>query len=103
VHPFEKRQAVAVTLGASYDDWALSELAGELGKKDDQHLFASRALNFRNLWDSSKGFFMPRDAAGHWIDIDPKFDGGPGGRNQPHGRDAAAGTDEAQQGGELRR
>jgi len=81
VHPFEKRQAVAVTLGASYDDWALSELAGELGKKDDQHLFASRALNFRNLWDSSKGFFMPRDAAGHWIDIDPKFDGGPGGRD----------------------
>jgi len=81
VHPFEKRQAVAVTLGASYDDWALSELAGELGKKDDQHLFASRALNFRNLWDSSKRFFLPRDAEGHWIDIDPKFDGGPGGRD----------------------
>ena len=24
VHPFEKRQAVAVTLGASYDDWAMA-------------------------------------------------------------------------------
>ncbi|HVU55316.1 MAG TPA: GH92 family glycosyl hydrolase [Puia sp.] len=81
VHPFEKRQAVAVTLGASYDDWALSQMAGELGKKDDGQLFGSRALNFRNLWDSSKGFFMPRDADGRWIDIDPKFDGGPGGRD----------------------
>jgi len=81
VHPFEKRQAVAVTLGACYDDWALSEMAGELGKKDDQHLFALRALNFRNLWDSSKRFFLPRDADGRWIDIDPKFDGGTGGRD----------------------
>jgi len=56
-------------------------MAGELGKKDDQHLFALRALNFRNLWDSSKRFFLPRDADGRWIDIDPKFDGGPGGRD----------------------
>ncbi len=30
---FEKRQPVAVTLGISYDFWALSELAGNLGKK----------------------------------------------------------------------
>src|SRR6201999_1738019 len=46
VHPFERRQAVAVTLGASYDDWALAQMAGELGKKDDATLFATRALNF---------------------------------------------------------
>lgn len=81
VHPFEKRQAVAVTLGASYDDWALSQLAGDLGKKDDALLFAPRALNFRNVWDSSKRFFMPKDDQGHWIDIDPAWDGGMGGRD----------------------
>ena len=80
VHPFEKRQAVAVTLGASYDDWALSQMAGELGKRDDQALFAPRGENFRNLWDSARRFFMPRDDQGHWIDIDPAWDGGMGGR-----------------------
>jgi len=80
VHPFEKRQAVAVTLGASYDDWALAQLAGDLGKKEDAAQFAPRAGNFRNLWDSSNRFFMPRDAQGHFIDIDPAWDGGMGGR-----------------------
>lgn len=33
VHPFEKRQPVAVTLGTSYDQWCLSRIAETLGKK----------------------------------------------------------------------
>jgi predicted alpha-1,2-mannosidase len=33
VHSFEKRQAVAVTLGNSYDDWAVGQFGKELGKK----------------------------------------------------------------------
>jgi len=81
VHPFEKRQAVAVTLGASYDDWALAQLAKDLGKKADCDSFGRRAQNYRNLWDPQRKFFMPKDADGKWIDIDPKFDGGPGGRD----------------------
>jgi predicted alpha-1,2-mannosidase len=81
VHPFEKRQAVAVTLGGSYDDWALSELAGDLNKKDDQRLFAPRAKNYKNLWNADKQFFLPKDGDGKWIDIDVKYDGGIGGRD----------------------
>jgi predicted alpha-1,2-mannosidase len=81
VHPFEKRQAVAVTLGASFDDWALSQLAKDLGKTADFQSFSSRARNYANLWNSGKGFFLPKDDKGDWIDIDPKFDGGPGGRD----------------------
>jgi len=81
VHPFERRQAVAVTLGASYDDWALSQLAKELGKKEDYASFGRRAMNYRNLWDSSRRFFLPKDDKGNWIPIDPVFDGGPGGRD----------------------
>ncbi|HMH21079.1 MAG TPA: GH92 family glycosyl hydrolase [Puia sp.] len=80
VHPFEKRQAVAVTLGASYDDWALSQLAKDLGKKDDYALFAGRGMNYKNVWNPEKQFFLPKDDKGNWIEIDPKFDGGPGGR-----------------------
>jgi predicted alpha-1,2-mannosidase len=81
VHPFEKRQAVAVTLGASYDDWAVSEMAGELGIADDKKRFAARAGNYKNLWNNNVKMFMPKDNNGNWINIDPKFDGGMGGRD----------------------
>jgi predicted alpha-1,2-mannosidase len=81
VHSWEKRQSVSVTLGHSYDDWALSQLARELGKTDDFALFSKRAQNYRSLWWPEKGFFMPKDEQGRWIDIDPKWDGGMGGRD----------------------
>jgi predicted alpha-1,2-mannosidase len=81
VHDFEKRQSVAVTLAASYDDWALAQMAKELGKSDDYKLFSQRSKNFKNLYWKEKGFFMPKDKDGNWIDIDPKFDGGMGGRD----------------------
>jgi len=81
VHSFERRQTVAITLGHCYDDWALSQMAKELGKNDDYKLFLDRSKNYRNAWWPEKGFFMPRDTKGQWIDIDPKFDGGQGGRD----------------------
>ncbi|MBX3256758.1 MAG: GH92 family glycosyl hydrolase [Chitinophagaceae bacterium] len=81
VHHFEKRQAVAITLGGSYDDWALSELAKDIGRNEDARLFAIRAANYKNLWNADKQMFLPKDDKGNWINIDPKFDGGPGGRD----------------------
>jgi predicted alpha-1,2-mannosidase len=81
VHPFEKRQAVAITLGHSYDDWALSEMALAFGKKEDHALFLKRLANYKNLYHAEKGFFVPKDAQGQWINIDPRFDGGMGGRD----------------------
>jgi predicted alpha-1,2-mannosidase len=81
VDSFEKRQAVAVTLAQSYDDWALAQLAKDLGKVQDYEYFSKKAKNYKNLYWKEKGFFMPKDAAGNWIDIDPKFDGGMGGRD----------------------
>jgi predicted alpha-1,2-mannosidase len=80
VHDFEKRQAVAVTLGHSYDDWALAQLAAALKKPEDVALFSQRARNYQHLWNSEKKFFMPKDEKGAWIEIDPALDGGPGGR-----------------------
>ncbi len=80
VHGFEKRQAVAVTLGNAYDDWALAQLAGDLGNTADTVLFAPRGRNYRHLWHPEKKMFLPKDEAGKWIPIDAKFDGGMGGR-----------------------
>jgi predicted alpha-1,2-mannosidase len=81
VHSWEKRQAVAITLGHSYDDWALGEFAKELGKTDDFKRFNARGQNYKNLWDAKNQLFMPKNEKGDWIDIDPKFDGGMGGRD----------------------
>jgi predicted alpha-1,2-mannosidase len=82
VHPFEKRQPVPVTLGNSYDDWSIAQLARALNKANDEKLFLSRAANYKNLFRVDKGLMWPKDDAGHWIEpMDPKFDGGMGGRD----------------------
>ena len=81
VHGFEKRQSVAITLGHSYDDWALSEMAGELKKPEEAAYYRRQSLNYRNLYRPDKKLMWPKDSAGNWINIDPKFDGGPGGRD----------------------
>jgi predicted alpha-1,2-mannosidase len=82
VHPFEKRQPVPVTLGNSFDDWSIAQMAHVLNKPDDEKLFLTRAANYKNLFRKEKELMWPKDDAGQWIEpMDPKFDGGLGGRD----------------------
>jgi len=81
VNPGERRQAVAVTYEVSTDDWAIAQLATVLKKPEDRQLFLKRATNYRNLFRTEKALAWPKDDQGNWIDIDPKFDGGMGGRD----------------------
>jgi predicted alpha-1,2-mannosidase len=82
VHPFEKRQAVAITLGHSYDDWCLAQLAKALNRESDYEYFLKRSHNYSNLFNHETGFFAPRTADGSWVkDFDPKFSGGLGNRD----------------------
>ena len=81
VHGFEHRQSVAITLAHSFDDWALSEMAGEVKKPEVATYYRKQSLNYRNLYRADKKLIWPKDSAGNWIEIDPKFDGGPGGRD----------------------
>jgi predicted alpha-1,2-mannosidase len=81
VDGFERRQAVAVSLGRSYDTWVMSEWAKELGNAADQKTFADISSEYKKLWHPEQRLFMPRDSAGEWIDIDPKSAGGPGYRD----------------------
>ena len=81
VHHWEKRQAVALTLGHSYDDWCIAQLAKDLDKKDDYKLFSEKSNNYKNHFDSEIGFMAPKSADGEWIrPFDPKLSGGLGGR-----------------------
>jgi predicted alpha-1,2-mannosidase len=82
VHDFERRQAVAVTLENSYDDWCIAQLAKAAGHPEDIPLFMKRATNYKNVYRADKGFMWPKDADGNWIEpFDPKFSGGQGGRD----------------------
>ena len=81
VKPGERRQAVAVTYEVSTDDASIAQLATVLKKPEDRELFLKRATNYRNLFHTDKALAWPKDDQGNWINIDPKFDGGMGGRD----------------------
>lgn len=82
VNSGEKRQPVAVTLGTSYDEWCLSQIAEELGKKDDAAYFKKASFNYRNLFNEKTKFFHPKDKNGNFIEpFDYKFSGGMGARD----------------------
>ncbi|HEV2329612.1 MAG TPA: glycoside hydrolase family 92 protein, partial [Verrucomicrobiae bacterium] len=82
VHPFERRQAVSVTLAQSYDDWCTAQIARELGNNADYHLFLKRAADYKNVFNQAEGHAWPKDADGNWIEpFDPGWSGGQGGRD----------------------
>ena len=81
VHSFERRQPVAVTLGTSYDQWSLAQLAKSLGLNDDYDYFMDASYNYRNLYNEETGFFHPKDKNGNFIQpFDYRYDGGMGAR-----------------------
>jgi len=82
VHGFEKRNAVAVTQAASFDDWCIAQMAKALDKEEDYEFFLNRSFNYRNLFNHETGFFHPKDKNGKFIEpFDYIFSGGIGSRD----------------------
>lgn len=72
--PWERRQAVSVTIENSYSDWCIAQLASELDKKEDEKLFLERSEFYKNVFRTDKGFMWPKNAEGEWIEpYDPRF------------------------------
>ena len=65
------------TVEYSYDDWCIAQVAKGLHHPDLYEKYMKRSGNWRNLWRSDyewqgmRGFIMPRDAAGRWLDSVP--------------------------------
>lgn len=59
-------EAASGTLDDAYDDWCAAQIAGALGRAEDNRHFLSRALDYRNLFDSETGFMRARNADGSW-------------------------------------
>lgn len=81
VHPFEKRQPIAVTLGTAYDEWCLSQIAGYLKKSEAKDYYLRRSTNYRNVFNLQTRFFHPKDKEGKFIEpFDYRYSGGMGAR-----------------------
>lgn len=56
--------ATSDTLEYAFEDYAISRLAGALGKKEDEAMFLARSQNYRNVWNPKAGFMDGRRSDG---------------------------------------
>ncbi|MDR0814210.1 MAG: GH92 family glycosyl hydrolase [Bacteroidales bacterium] len=79
---WERRQTVAVTLAACYDEWCVAQIAKSLGDEANFKEFNRRSFNYRNIYNAQTGFFHPKNKSGNFIEpFDYRFSGGPGSRD----------------------
>jgi predicted alpha-1,2-mannosidase len=80
----EEAGPVSNTLEYAFDDWAASQLALALGKRDAHARFLARSRSWRNVLDPKTGFVRRRHADGRWLEpFDPFRFGTEGGWNGP--------------------
>ncbi len=66
------RHSASETVEHAFNDWALSQMAKALGKKDDHSYFFERSMNYKNIIDSTVGYIRARYSDGSWIEpFDP--------------------------------
>ncbi|MEH6405713.1 MAG: GH92 family glycosyl hydrolase, partial [Leeuwenhoekiella sp.] len=58
---------ISYTLEYAYFDWCVSQLATELGKTEDAVIYAKRSQAYRNIFDSERKWFRPKDSLGNWL------------------------------------
>jgi predicted alpha-1,2-mannosidase len=61
------------TVEYAYDDYCLALVAKGMGRLGEYQRFLKQSNNWQNLWrdvedNDSRGFIMPKDAAGKWVD-----------------------------------
>lgn len=72
--PYGIPRAGTRTVEYSYDDWCIAQVAKGLGIDSLYNKYLSRSHNWRNLWredyewQGMRGFIMPKDAEGNWLD-----------------------------------
>ncbi|MBR4919965.1 MAG: GH92 family glycosyl hydrolase [Prevotella sp.] len=75
--PYGIDRAGTRTIEYAYDDYCIAEVAKGLGRTDIFNHYLKQSANWKNLWrsdyewDDVKGYIMPRDAEGRWLDSVP--------------------------------
>ena len=58
---------ISKTLEYGYTEWCMSELARQLGKKEDQEKYQKRSQAYRKIYDPEKKSFRPRQEDGSFV------------------------------------
>ena len=75
--PYGIARAGTRTVEYAYDDYCIAQVARGLGRHDIAETYMERSRNWRNLWrkdyewDDVRGYIMPRDEQGQWLDSVP--------------------------------
>ena len=59
------------TIQWAFEDWALAQMAAELGKNDEAEYFLNRSIGWRALIHSELGLAFPKNADGSWVHTNP--------------------------------
>ena len=59
--------SLSYTLEYAYTDWCASQLAKWLNKHADETKYALRSQAYKNIFDTGKGWFRPKDKDGNWL------------------------------------
>jgi len=71
LHPVKygyHQDGAALTLEYAYQDFALAQLARQLGKEDDFAHFSKRSQHYRNLFNPAIGWMWVKDREGKWAE-----------------------------------
>ncbi|MBD5233960.1 MAG: glycoside hydrolase family 92 protein [Bacteroidales bacterium] len=63
----EHKGGVTKTLEYAYDDYAVAQIAKELGDSTNYAMLMERSKNYKNVFDPSTGFFRGRIEGGAWL------------------------------------
>ena len=75
--PYGIDRAGTRTIEYAYDDYCIALVAKGLGRMDIYDRYLRQSQNWKNLWradyewDDVKGYIMPKDAQGRWLDSVP--------------------------------
>ncbi len=69
-HGFHPNNA-GITLEATFQDWALSQMAKDLNLRKDYEYFLTRSKGWKTLYNEEKKLIFPKDEQGHWLHHDP--------------------------------
>lgn len=70
-------ESVSRTIEYSIDDYAVAQMAKDLGKTADHQQLMQWSRNYKNLYDAASGFLLPRKLNGRWDEkkADGSWDG----------------------------
>ncbi|WP_027454424.1 GH92 family glycosyl hydrolase [Xylanibacter brevis] len=75
--PYGIPRAGTRTVEYAFNDWCIAQVAQQLGETEVYQRYLKRSDNWKNLWrkdytyDGMRGFIMPKDAQGQWLDAVP--------------------------------